>query len=425
MEFKFRAVDDRPPPYMSPSATLGYFPDLAFRAGYSHGFDNVQIPIDTREAIYLREMEKQRIREDIIAEEITRRRVLEAEVRRELMVEREMAMRRAAEMGLPYEEIFSMQSDSRLSYMDHFDNRWFEDQRAYTSRGGLGCSHDLLPQPEPPLRMPEPPCDEVKASRCKKDKFIMLARPDPNLAGKKRKMPPESGVHTLPLASSKKPKEEWSCALCQVSATSEKGLNEHLQGRKHKAKEEELRAQRMAKTSQTRPLPKKTGKHSWVAKTSVSASSETERVEKKSSGIKKTGNESNQKMELKNKDLELPLKKNQGAENFENKNETLRMAPEFKEKKKKNYKEKFKFWCEMCSIGAHSEVVMDAHIEGKKHKIMLEKLDKNGKALLTPISTSIIEETQMAKDENMIENTANKSTKEDIPDADGLCPLEK
>ncbi|GLU01338.1 hypothetical protein SLE2022_186500 [Rubroshorea leprosula] len=388
MEFKFRAVDDRPPPYMSPSATLGYLPDLAFR-GYSHGFDNVQIPIDSREAIYLREMEKQRIREDIIAEEITRRRVLEAEVRRELMVEREMAMRRAAEMGLPYEERFSMQSDSRLSYMHHFDNRWFEDQRAFASRCGLECSHDLLPQPEVPLRMPELPCDEVRASRGKKDKFIMLARPDPNLAGKKRKMPPESGVLTLPLMSLKKPKEEWSCALCQVSATSEKGLNEHLQGRKHKAKEEELRAQRIAKISQTRPFPKKTGKDSWVAKTSVSASSETERVEKKSSVIKKTGNESNQKMELKNKDLELPLKKNRGAENFENRNkETLRMAPEFKKKKKNNCNEKFKFWCEMCSIGAHSEVVMDAHVEGKKHKIMLDKLDKNGKALLTPISTS-------------------------------------
>ncbi|AQL05060.1 hypothetical protein ZEAMMB73_Zm00001d046827 [Zea mays] len=29
---------------------------------------------------------------------------------------------------------------------------------------------------------------------------------------------------------------DWSCALCQVSATSESGLNQHLQGKKHKAK---------------------------------------------------------------------------------------------------------------------------------------------------------------------------------------------
>lgn len=29
---------------------------------------------------------------------------------------------------------------------------------------------------------------------------------------------------------------DWSCALCQVSATSEAGLNQHLEGKKHKAK---------------------------------------------------------------------------------------------------------------------------------------------------------------------------------------------
>lgn len=29
---------------------------------------------------------------------------------------------------------------------------------------------------------------------------------------------------------------DWSCALCQVSATSESGLNQHLEGKKHKAK---------------------------------------------------------------------------------------------------------------------------------------------------------------------------------------------
>ncbi|EER90134.1 uncharacterized protein LOC8058431 isoform X2 [Sorghum bicolor] len=29
---------------------------------------------------------------------------------------------------------------------------------------------------------------------------------------------------------------DWSCALCQVSATSEAGLNQHIQGKKHKAK---------------------------------------------------------------------------------------------------------------------------------------------------------------------------------------------
>ncbi|KAJ1421326.1 Zinc finger C2H2 superfamily [Sesbania bispinosa] len=35
--------------------------------------------------------------------------------------------------------------------------------------------------------------------------------------------------------------KEWSCALCQITTTSENCLGAHLQGNKHKAKEEELR----------------------------------------------------------------------------------------------------------------------------------------------------------------------------------------
>jgi len=36
-------------------------------------------------------------------------------------------------------------------------------------------------------------------------------------------------------------KEEWSCELCRIKATSENGLNDHLNGKKHKAKEARLK----------------------------------------------------------------------------------------------------------------------------------------------------------------------------------------
>lgn len=49
--------------------------------------------LDRQEAIQ-REIEKERIREEIIISDIVRRRVLKAEVRRELMMERELALRR-------------------------------------------------------------------------------------------------------------------------------------------------------------------------------------------------------------------------------------------------------------------------------------------------------------------------------------------
>jgi len=45
------------------------------------------------------------------------------------------------------------------------------------------------------------------------------------------------------LTSKKLVQKEWSCALCQVSTTSENCLREHLKGKKHKDKEKELRVE--------------------------------------------------------------------------------------------------------------------------------------------------------------------------------------
>lgn len=41
----------------------------------------------------------------------------------------------------------------------------------------------------------------------------------------------------------KQVQKEWSCAVCQISTTSENCLAAHLQGKKHKAKENELRVE--------------------------------------------------------------------------------------------------------------------------------------------------------------------------------------
>lgn len=67
----------------------------------------------------------------------------------------------------------------------------------------------------------------------------MQAKPDPDLYGAKRKAVTPDAPNDEPyeIGMKKKPKEEWSCELCQIKATSESGLNAHLNGKKHKAKE--------------------------------------------------------------------------------------------------------------------------------------------------------------------------------------------
>ncbi|XP_055834881.1 uncharacterized protein LOC129903372 [Solanum dulcamara] len=47
----------------------------------------------------------------------------------------------------------------------------------------------------------------------------------------------------------KKVQMEWSCALCLVSASSEKGLKQHIKGKKHKLKEDEERKHEMIMAS--------------------------------------------------------------------------------------------------------------------------------------------------------------------------------
>lgn len=74
-----------------------------------------------------RQLEKQQIREEIIASEIMRRRILETEVRREL--EQEMALRRAA-YGFRSQERFPFLFDQRFSFVDRLNNELMLEPQA-------------------------------------------------------------------------------------------------------------------------------------------------------------------------------------------------------------------------------------------------------------------------------------------------------
>ncbi|KAI7751875.1 hypothetical protein M8C21_002602, partial [Ambrosia artemisiifolia] len=95
----------------------------------------------------------------------------------------------------------------------------------------------------------------IKAvSKENNEEVIVLAKPDgeslETLSGTKRKLTPPvyegSSEPGSPISdrSRKKVKEEWSCPICQVSTTSERGLMQHIQGKKHQIKEAALVAQK-------------------------------------------------------------------------------------------------------------------------------------------------------------------------------------
>ncbi|PIA45888.1 hypothetical protein AQUCO_01600262v1 [Aquilegia coerulea] len=242
-----------------------------------------------------REWEKERIREQIIASEMMRRRELEAEVRRELAMERELALRRG--------DRFSLNSPILSSSSLWSEPRWSESKLSilpFEARTESGLSERLPFQRDP------------EAAK-------LAAKPiTANLVGIKRKVSDVNGANVPNSSSSKKKAQDWSCALCQISATCEYGLTMHLKGRKHKAKEAKLNEE-AAKNTEKSSLGKKSNDHS----------------------------------SKKNKKFAVQAKKKL-------------ITPDMKRQ--------FSFWCEDCQVGCHSEIVMDNHCKGKKHIARLKEL---------------------------------------------------
>ncbi|XP_058728431.1 uncharacterized protein LOC131600261 [Vicia villosa] len=163
------------------------------------------------EAALRREIEKEQIRREIL-----RRIELEEEVRRELAMEKELGI----SLPRPLMTIPGL--------MSHWSNT--------TVMNPAAVAHIGVSQPPSVL----PPAEINPSSEINdKGKVIVLDKPDPDLFNAKRKAttPPVSEIEPFAFSLKKKPKEEWSCALCDIKATSESGLNAHLNGKKHKARE--------------------------------------------------------------------------------------------------------------------------------------------------------------------------------------------
>ncbi|XP_056692552.1 uncharacterized protein [Spinacia oleracea] len=286
MDFKFRSVDERSSNFF-PSApnlpnhtvnNISYFTHQAIRAGFTspdprhrefNGNPNPNrantYPKDIRESIQ-RELEKEKIRAEIIAEEVYRRRILEEEVRREMMFEREMAMRRGeGEFGFGS----SMRFETRVPLLTNFEHPI--GVLPHQEVGFLGSQ--TLPFQRDPVVARSVDVDgngfslgvrlkeikEIKgsASEVNKEKVLILAKSNATDHLKRKATPPpiEAAVDgSCAVLKKQKSKDEWSCALCRVTATSKRALDDHLQGKKHKARENGLSSQRTG--FGTGPLPK-------------------------------------------------------------------------------------------------------------------------------------------------------------------------
>uniref|UniRef100_A0A0E0LE42 C2H2-type domain-containing protein n=1 Tax=Oryza punctata TaxID=4537 RepID=A0A0E0LE42_ORYPU len=276
MEFRFRAGDRRQrPPSVAAAATSGPSPARFSdtRRGYFVGAQGVRgavghfrgglrpptpTPFGWEEAARL---------ERIISEEVGRR-LIEKEVERRLIeedVRREVAFAHGLHLfphdpfarppPPPPEMSMGMHPHEPPPHFEEF-GAWegFRPRRQYAGvpaplRFGQrmllgGAERRWSPLPPPPrpkpkhklvLREIEPGESSEVSSETKHSKEKPLEKPlETKVSGVKRKV--DAIPVTIRPGKIQKPAQDWSCALCQVSATSEGALNEHLEGKRHKAK---------------------------------------------------------------------------------------------------------------------------------------------------------------------------------------------
>ncbi|RDX95451.1 Zinc finger protein, partial [Mucuna pruriens] len=347
MEFKYRAVQNQqtPTPMSHPVTYVsdrslhgsefapGNFPTNVM---LPNGFQT-PVPINAREAIQRelekqqirREIEKEEIRREIIAKEIAWRRELENEVRKEIVLG--ISMQKPE--GFLLQPPGSMSLNQNMKSMNNTIN-----------------STSLIGGPQPQLH----PKDDTRqlCVQTNYNKEIIQAKLDPDFCGAKHKaMTPAVDVSEhLAFSLQKKLKQDWSCALCQVSATSENGLNDHLRGKKHKAKEIALRSKRIGLDARL---------DSQTTQPCITAAN-TSIVEPRKE--------------------DHAGKKNQGLDGVENENE-ITTEKETGETNALTTKKKFKFWCAICEVGTYSEIVMQDHKIGKKHLAKMKKFSQHNGAL--------------------------------------------
>ncbi|XP_009793396.1 uncharacterized protein [Nicotiana sylvestris] len=138
--------------------------------------------------------------------------------------------------------------------------------------------------------------------------------------------------------SLKNVQKEWTCAVCQVTTTSEHDLKCHLLGRKHREKCEELKAcKKKAKTERNPPdqLKKEQVKHAHSAQITRSAN-------------------------------EKPKEKVQlGATRQHEKQKQVKNAV--------GVTNNSKLWCRFCNVRCPGEIDMAAHLKGRKHLAKLQE----------------------------------------------------
>jgi hypothetical protein len=167
----------------------------------------------------------------------------------------------------------------------------------------------------------------------------------------------------------KEVQKEWTCDICELTVESDKVLNLHLQGKKHKAKYEALKAKNQpniipASTAEETEQPVEEPQNNVTAKVL----------------IQKTITNHEEKQQGQPTSITVAV-------------ERTRELPDIPMPK-----EVQKEWtCDICELTVESDKVLNSHLQGKKHKATYEALKAKNQPNIIPASTA--EETEQPVEE--------------------------
>ncbi|XP_062023428.1 uncharacterized protein LOC133739663 isoform X2 [Rosa rugosa] len=179
--------------------------------------------------------------------------------------------------------------------------------------------------------------------------------------------------------SPKEVQKEWTCALCQVTTSCESTLNSHLQGKKHKAAHEALKARNQAfvpkiapaSTAKTSNQPNKEPGNSIPSSGSKQKVTENENVQGQKNSSPAPITKKHHKLKEESADgvssngqkgkIPIHVVKVQSQQPKPNKAPRVKSSP---------------LWCAICSMHC-PEKSMPSHLNGKKHKGKVQEPQEN------------------------------------------------
>ncbi|XP_060175937.1 uncharacterized protein LOC132606445 isoform X6 [Lycium barbarum] len=234
---------------------------------------------------------------------------------------------------------------------------------------------------------------------------------------KEMTVPADAEEIRLPrIISSKQVQTEWTCAVCQVTATSEQILKSHLNGRKHKAKSEGLKTcQQTAKSEGSSPVTTNSNqlnqekvKHEAAARSEHVANEAAEPkqgypipIEKKTTGVQV-------------KEMTVPADA-----------EEIRLPRIISSKQVQT-----EWTCAVCQVTATSEQILKSHLNGRKHKAKSEGLKtcqqtakSEGSSPVTTNSNQLNQEKVKHEAAARSEHVANEAAEPKQRECEGSHPV--